>query len=255
MSIKITKFNFILLVAFLLCSNLKSQNNTDTTKTKIKLNISTDIVSRYIWRGSDYGNSPAIQPSLSLSVKNIEIGCWGSAATNSNYTEIDLYAKYTYKNFGLSFTDYYVPTLNGLPTSPDTRYFAYTDKKTAHCFEAAVSYKGGEKFPLWLMGGVYFYGNDKRWGYDVQKDISEKTYYSSYIEAGYSFAVQQNNIDFVLGITPTAGAYGKKFGIINLGISGSRKIKITESFEIPIKTSLIFNPQASTAFFVFGITL
>jgi hypothetical protein len=255
MKTKFVSIGLSLIFITLFTNALKSQNNVDTTNSKVKLNVNADIVSRYYWRGSDYGNSPAIQPTLSLTANNFEVGCWGSVSTISFYKEIDLYAKYTYKKFTLILTDYYVPSVNGTSSSPDTRFFTYKDKTTAHSLEASLLFKGGEKLPLWLLGGVYFYGNDKRWGYNASMDADEKTYYSSYFEAGYTFAVQDNSIDVILGITPSAGAYGNKAGVVNIGFSGMRKIKITENFELPLKASLFFNPQASTAFFILGITL
>jgi hypothetical protein len=106
-----------------------------------------------------------------------------------------------------------------------------------------------------LLGCVFFYGNDKRWGCDIKKDTTCQTYYSSYFEAGYTFAIQENSADLFLGFTPTAGAYGNTLGVVNIGITGYRKIKISNDFELPLKTSLIFNPQSSNVFFVFGITL
>jgi hypothetical protein len=247
----------------LLCNPLKAkvyiENNSvegkDSTESELKLNVSSDIMSRYIWRGTDYGNSPCIQPTLSVSKGNFELGSWGSIATNSFYKEVDLYAKYTYKQFTFTLTDYYIPSVNGTPASPDTRYFTYSDKNTSHSLEGSLLFKGGDKFPLWLLGGVFFYGNDKRWGYDAVKDANNKTYYSSYLEAGYSFAVQGNSADIFLGFTPSAGAYGNTTGVVNMGITGYRKIKLSSDFELPIKGSLIFNPQTSNVYFVFGVTL
>ncbi len=254
---RIANLCLLLLFTVLSTNTLKSQTTaeTDSTKAKLTLNISSDFVSSYVWRGSEFGNSPAIQPTLSLTYKNLEIGGWGSVATNSTYKEIDLYAKYTYKKFAILFTDYYVPSSNGTSTSPNPDFLNYKDKTTAHSFEASLIFKGGDQFPLWILGGVFFYGNDKRWGYDASKDIAEDTYYSSYIEAGYTFTIQENSLDVLLGITPTSGAYGNKAGVVNMGFAGSRKIKISESFELPVKASLLFNPQASTAFFILGITL
>jgi len=37
-----------------------------------------DLMSRYIWRGQEYGQSPSIQPSLSATWKNITLGSWGA---------------------------------------------------------------------------------------------------------------------------------------------------------------------------------
>jgi hypothetical protein len=236
---------------------LKSQNqeDSDSSKTKIKLDINADLVSRFIWRGNDYGNSPAIQPYLNLVTGNFELGCWGSVATNSSYTEIDIIAKYTYKKYSLAITDYFVPETAESSYLINNNFFNFKDKTTVHTFEVALAYKGDEKLPLSLMTAVYIYGNDKRWGYDLDKDNKEKTYYSSYFEASYGFKIQENTLDIFAGFTPFAGAYGHKAGIVNLGITANRKIKISDHFEIPLKANLIFNPLASTAYFVLGITL
>ena len=168
---------------------------------------------------------------------------------------MDLYAKYTFKSVSVIFTDYYVPSLNGTPASPDTRYFAYNNDSTAHTFEGSLLYKGNEKLPFWIMANVFFYGNDKRWGYDAQKDLNADTYYSAYFEAGYTFTVRENSVDLFAGFTPAAGAYGNTMGFVNMGLTGYRKIRITDQFELPVKASLIFNPQASAVFATFGITL
>ncbi len=221
----------------------------------LKLNVGADVVSRYIWRGTDYGNSPAVQPTLSLSAGNFEIGAWGSVALASFYKEVDLYAKYSFKGFSVMLTDYFIPSVTGTPSSPDTRYFVYDDKKTAHSLEGCLMYKGNAKLPLWITGCVFFYGNDKRWGSNIAKDTTEETYYSSYFEAGYTFPIKDKNLDLFVGFTPAAGAYGNALGVVNTGISGSGRIKITDHFELPVKASLIFNPQASNVYFVFGITL
>jgi hypothetical protein len=249
---KFLKF-FLCIFVQVICISAESQENLSTSS--VKLNLGSDLMSRYIWRGTDYGNSPSIQPTLSLSVKNFKIGCWSSIATNSFYKEIDLYAKYTLKNVSITFTDYYIPLSNGIPASPDMRYFIYDDKKTSHTFEPSILYKVSDKFPLWILGGVFVYGNDKRWGYDAKKDSTEKTYYSSYFEAGYTFKIKENNVDLFIGGTPAAGAYGNTGGIINIGVTGYRKIKISNDFELPVKGSLIFNPQSSNVYFVFGITI
>lgn len=221
----------------------------------VSLNVGADLMSRYVFRGTDYGNSPSIQPSFTLTAGSFEIGCCGAIAFNSYYQEIDLYAKYSIGGFSVLLTDYYIPSMTGEPAAPDLRYFVYNDKTTAHTLEGAVSYQFPESFPLKVFASVFFYGNDKRWGYDPDKDIHEETYYSSYIELGYPLKIADNNLDIFLGLTPTADAFGNSFGVVNLGVSGSKKVKITSEFELPIKSSVIFNPQASKVYFLFGITI
>jgi hypothetical protein len=248
-----------LIFSLMINPQLQAQgSSTDTIakpESKVKLNVGADIMSRYIWRGTDYGHSPSIQPTLSLTVGGFEIGGWGAIATNSFYQEIDAYAKYTLRNFSLIVTDYYIPSVTGVSASPDSSYFNYADEETAHSLEGSLLYKGGEKLPLWLQGSVFFYGNDKRWGYEAAKDTTNQTYFSTYIEAGYTLAIKETSADFFIGFTPWAGAYGNTLGVVNLGVTGYRKIKITENFALPVKASLIFNPQSSNVYFAFGITL
>lgn len=222
----------------------------------VSLNIGADIMSRYIFRGVDYGNSPSIQPTLSLKAGGFEIGYWGAISVNSFYQESDLYLKYTLSNFSIGLTDYYIPSIvDAVPASPDTRYFCFDDKKTSHTLEATLSYQGPEKFPFWVSANIFFYGNDKRWGYDEKKDIDEETYYSSYFEIGYTFNIEANKLNVWCGLTPSEGAFGNTFGVVNLGFSGTKNIKISNEFELPVKAAVIYNPQQSIVNYVFGFSL
>lgn len=250
--IKSCLFAFLLFISNLIIAQNQS---VDKTENQVKLNVSADLVSRYVWRGTDFGDSPSIQPTMSLVCGGFEVGAWGAFATNSFYKELDLYAKYTFKSFSVALTDYYVPSLTGAPASPDTHYFVYKDTTTSHTLEANLTFKNPGDFPFWVQANIFFYGNDKRWGFDPDKDIAKDTYFSTYLEAGYSFKVKEMSTDVFVGFTPAASAYGNTMGVVNLGLSTSREITITENFKLPVKGSLIFNPQASAAFFVLGITL
>jgi hypothetical protein len=256
------RYAFVVFILTNLSLVIFAQKETTENKTKsekkcdVSLNIGADIMSRYIFRGTDFGDSPSIQPTLSMTINNFELGCWSAISAFSKYREIDLYAKYTIKGFSFIITDYYIPyTTGGSNASPDIRYFSCKNKMTAHTLEASVMYNGSEKYPFWVMGGMFFYGNDKRWGYKPELDTTSATYFSSYFEAGYTFNVKENKIDVFAGITPTAGAYGYGFGLVNLGLTGHKSIKITKEYSLPVKGSLIFNPQANAVHFAFGITL
>ncbi|MEI6851811.1 MAG: hypothetical protein WCL06_03170 [Bacteroidota bacterium] len=248
-------------------------------KFPFKLNVGADIMSRYVWRGMDYGNSASIQPTLSFGLGNFELGYWGAIALTSNYIESDLYLKYTLKGFSVCLTDYYIPSL--ATNINDTRYsyckspseiqFDTTSgvnltKFTSHTLEGMLCYKGPEKFPISVTVGTYFYGNDKTSGDSIFTDTHKlrslkfKNRYSTYLELGYSFAIKEFNFDAFVGATPFSSvystpAYDGGFAVVNMGITGYRKIKITEHFDLPLKASVIFNPQASSFHFVFGLTL
>jgi hypothetical protein len=267
---------------FLLLSVLASTHTIAQDKKckfPFKLNVGADLMSRYIWRGMDYGNSPSIQPTLSFGLGNFELGYWGAIALTSNYQESDLYLKYSIKGFSVCLTDYYIPAL--ATNLNDTRYsfckspseieFDTTSgvnltKFTSHSIEATLQYKGPEKFPISVLVGTYIYGNDKTSEDSVftetklLQSVNFKNRYSTYIELGYSFAIKEYNFDAFVGATPFSGvystpAYDGGFAVVNMGITGYRKIPITEKFELPVKASVIFNPQASSFHFVFGLTL
>lgn len=221
------------------------------TKDTSKINVTTDFVSRYIWRGLDYGKAPSIQPTLSFTKGGFEIGVWGAFSTNRSYYELDPYIKYTLKNFTLTFTDYFV---NDNALDPNhTRYFNYDQWTTNHVFEGSLQYKGPDKFPISILVATYFYGND----WKPKKDTTNPTKqnYSTYIELGYTVKCKNKSFDVFLGMTPMSGAYGNTLGVVNTGITAYRTIEISSKFSLPVKASLIANPQAENLFLVFGFTL
>jgi hypothetical protein len=227
------------------------------TKDTSKINISTDFVSRYVWRGVDYGKAPSIQPTFSLTTGGFEIGVSGAFSTNRSYYELDPYVKYTLKNFTLTFTDYFV---NDNALDPNhTSYFNYDEWTTNHVFEGSLQYKGPDKFPISILVATFFYGNDPKVKVDTTNPSSIVTttsqYYSTYIELGYSVKYRHKSFDLFLGMTPEAGFYGNTFGMVNAGITAYRNIDISNKFSLPVKASIIANPQARNLFLVFGFTL
>jgi hypothetical protein len=63
-----------------------------------------------------------------------------------------------------------------------------------------------------------------------------------------------------MGMTPSDGLYGdgyggvNGFGVVNLGVTGYKSIKLSEKYETVLRSSLIFNPQQDKAYLIFGIT-
>lgn len=221
---------------------------------KSSLSVSTDIVSRYVWRGLEFGNSPAIQPTIEYTKGKFTAGFWGSYATNgANVQEADLYLSYSpVEAFTVTLTDYFFPD----HSIASNNYFEYDADSSAHIFEGALTFNRTEKIPLSLMVAVNFYGADAR---NADGDI----FYSTYVELGYSTELNGTPVDFFLGFTPNdadedkgeVGFYGNGPGVVNLGMTASKDIKISDSFTLPLYTSLIFNPQAENVFMVLGLSL
>jgi hypothetical protein len=215
----------------------KAQDTLETT-------IGTDVVSQYVWRGQDLGGV-SVQPTLGLGYKGLSLSAWGSAGLSNpaDTREFDLTLAYTIGGFNIGVTDYWF----NAGIDPLNRYFAYAADCTNHVFEANVGYDFGFASLQWYAN---FAGNDGL-------TPAEKRAYSSYVEV---------NVPFVLGgvdWTATAGAvpfatdfYGVEgFGVVNVALTASKDIRITDSFSIPVFAQVAANPYSKNAFFVFGITL
>ncbi|HRW96680.1 MAG TPA: hypothetical protein P5104_04055 [Bacteroidales bacterium] len=204
--------------------------------------LGADFVSRYVWRGSDFANSPSIQPYVSYSVKSFQAEIWGAFATTTDYQEVDLVLSYMINEmFTFQLTDYFFP--NG--TNFNNNYFDFSKKTTGHLMEGTIAFEGTDEIPLRVSANYNFYGNDpdKSW----------------YFEMGYSGTVSEFSYEIFLGATPGKGVYlpdgSDGFKIINTGFSLSKEIKITDHFSLPVSGALIVNPQAENLFFVLGISL
>jgi hypothetical protein len=207
-----------------------------------KFDLGADIFSRYVWRGTDFGNSPAIQPAMSYSNSGFKVGTWGSYTISSNsLQEVDLYVSYDVKEVvTFTITDYFL--LNG--TSANNKYFDYSKDSTHHQFEGTAAFKGVKNFPIAIAVNYNFYGYDKRNAW--------------YFELGYGNTFKKTDYNIFLGGgTGAYYLYGKNnndFGIVNVGFGLAKDIKITEKYALPVKGSLIFNPTAQSVFVVFGIS-
>jgi hypothetical protein len=248
-------FISIFLVGFLLLSNFSFAQGEEPVKEN-PFGINLSIMSRYVWRGQDFGAAPSIQPGISYSKWGLTLGSWGAYTcnnVNSNVQEFDLYLSYSFLDmFSVTVTDYFFPD-----ESADYKYFDYKDHSTGHVFEGTIAFNGTEKLPLSAFIATNLYGCDAR-RMDQDKCPAE-IQYSTYAELAYSFKYVSLFMGFNLTEADTengeSGYYGDSFGVVNLGISVSKAIKITENFSLPVSASLITNPQKEKVFFVVGINL
>ena len=82
--------------------------------------VSCDVASRYVWRGTDFGNSPSIQPSLSYTSGALTLGAWSAWQFSGQANENDLYASYALGNYSFTLTDYYFPGTDFNETDAET---------------------------------------------------------------------------------------------------------------------------------------
>lgn len=215
----------------------EAQDNIETT-------IAADVVSQYIWRGQDLGNT-ALQPTLGIEYKGLSLTAWGSVgiADAADTKEFDLTLGYTIGGFNVGITDYWFNA--GL--DPRNRYFKYDAHGTNHVFEANVGYDFGVASIQWYTN---FTGND-----GVNKD--GKRAYSSYFEVSAPFKLFTCDWDAAAGAVPYATtAYGTNgFAVTNLSLRATKDIKVTDTFSIPIFGQVVANPCSQKAYLVLGFTL
>ncbi len=209
-----------------------------------EVELGVALYSRYVWRGVDFGNSPSIQPAVTFTAGGFSIGDWGAysfAGTGNVYSENDLWASYSIKTSGGSFTaivtDYFFP-------SAGMKYFDYKkDGEGAHIIETGLSYSGPESFPITLSGYM-----------NVHNDVDNSTYF----EAAFPFTVETVSASVFVGATGGGdnGYYGPaNFQVINFGFNFAKEIGITEKFSLPISASLIVNPYIEQSYLIVGINL
>lgn len=232
----------ILALLFLISLSSFSQE----TKSKTTLDLSADFQSRYIWRGLQFGgSSPSIQPSLALSSGSFTLGAWAAYSTGgiNQAQETDLYISLAASE-ALSFTltDYFFPTEGVLQD-----YFSY-GTGTGHVYELAMAY-ASDNTPWGFTVATNFAGADK--------DGSKQSY-STYIELNYSKSF--DGVDYSLfagGVLGDNGGYylTSGTGLINLGLSASKPVKLSDTFSLPINVAFIFNPDQGNIYLTFGFSL
>jgi len=217
-----TLFSATILTAVAAFSAVPAQADVD---------IGADLMSRYIWRGTDFGDAVSIQPAISYTNGPIEVGAWASypitsalgfgdegALESAGANENDLYITYSTGPIGVTLTDYY------FPQSGDV--FNYEDEDGIHLLEISATYEAG---PLSLMAGFFFWGD------------SEDSYYG---EVSYSL-VADDEIDVSL-----TGAFGN--GAYTTDNDPNVVVAAINVAKGEYMASYILNPEAETNFLVFG---
>ena len=164
---------------------------------------------------------------MDLGSGNFTGGVWGSFPTTANGggNELDLWVSYDFGPLALTLTNYTFPGEGG----------AYADG------EGLFNGDYTELAASTSLGGI-----DLSAGYFTEVE-------ALYIEVGTSIGA----VDIALGYgDDQADAFYANggSGLVNMSFSGSKDIAISESYSLPVFGSFIVNPDAETAFLVFGIS-
>ena len=205
--------------------------------------LGTDVVSRYVWRGADFGESASLQPVLAFSAGGLEVGTWASysiSADGAGANEHDLWVGYTIEagasgSFSFGVTDYYFPAPEG------SDFFNFdADGTGSHFVEPYVSYTGPAAFPITLFGSIFAYNDPD---------------HSLYLEANYPFQVDGVELGLTAGAVGGQSAlYGTTgFAVVNLGLSATKSLPVSDQFDLPIRVAYILNPDTERSFLIFGL--
>ncbi len=183
-----------------------------------------DVVNRYVWRGTDFGNAVSVQPGMSISYGNIEVGAWSSwAITGGGANENDLYASFSTGPIGITLTDYYFPGL-----TEDDAFFSYSDDDAVHILEISASL-ALDDMPLSAMVAYNFSGDaDDSFWVEASLDLGEVEETAVSVTAGLGNGVYTTDTDPAL---------------VSVGLNMSKGDYFA---------SYILNPDKESTFLVFG---
>ena len=132
-----------------------------------EVGLGADVVNRYVWRGTDFGNAVSVQPGISYATGAIEVGAWSSWAINGGgANENDLYVSFAAGPVGITVTDYFFPANSGVGDN----FFEYGDDG-AHIIEVMGSFETG---PLSLAAAINVIGSDSEDSFWISPTVEER---------------------------------------------------------------------------------
>ena len=154
-----------------------------------QMSVGVDIFNRYVWRGTDFGNSASIQPSIEYSTMGVTLGAWGAWSVTGapGGNENDLFVSTSLGPVDITLTDYFFPAYTGADNILDI---------DNHILEIAT---GGEIGPLSALVAMNISGDDDN---------------SAYLELGYKV--------FTLGLGNGFYSTDGNFAPVSIGLSGEK---------------------------------
>ena len=188
-----------------------------------------DVVNRYVWRGTDFGNAVSVQPGMSISSGNVEVGAWSSwAISGGGANENDLYVSFSSGPVGITLTDYYFPTQDFDEAKTDDAFFSYSDEDGVHWLEISASL-APDGVPLSALVA-----------YNVSGDADD----SFWAEATYDLGeMEETAVSVTAGFGNGAYTTDTDPALVSVGLNMSKGDYFA---------SYILNPDRETTFLVFG---
>ena len=206
-----------------------------------EIGIGADVVSRYVWRGTDFGNAVSVQPGIAFSKEAVEIGAWSSwAISGGGANENDLYVSYAVGQVSVTVTDYYFPVgappesegegEHDHPTEEPPGFFDYSDDG-AHILEASAAVDLGMAS---VMAAFNFRGDPDN---------------SFWVEASIPLAALSGDVEVGLTVGAGNGVYTNDGAAEGDPMVASVSLDVSDGDYF---ASYILNPDSETSFLVFG---
>ncbi len=220
---KSTTNNLTKIFSVITLTMLISLSGNKEASAQLEVSTGVDLVSTYVWRGVYY-SGPSWQPYVEAAAGNITLGAWGSQGYDG-FQEMDLYASFSLGDLSIGLTDYYYPGSE------------YLDRDS-HAFEINLRYSIGS-----LSLGANYILNEAAGAGSAGDDM--------YFDLGYSGSAA----DVFVGAGDGWHSGSGDFGLVNIGVTKSKEIKINDSFSLPISGAVIFNPDSEQLYILAGISL
>lgn len=246
------KFVFVIMamiaIQFVSAVDMQAQESLEKNSWGAQLkespfSLGLELTSKYLWRGQEYANGPAMFPSVSYNNGGFSVGAVGAYDFHGDYSELDIFVSYSFKGLTASITDYYYPTAVGA----NDGYFNFKNSETGHMWEGAISYEH-ENVPVWILASTFFAGADK--------NLEGKQAWSSYAEIGthYDF-LEDNSVSVALGAALNKSFYNNfetGFSVVNVAFKYTRNVALGKDFTLPLCASYVINPQKNKGYINFS---
>lgn len=250
-----------------------------------KLHENASLETSHLWRGLEVGNGLIFDNDVSISDNNghFKLGLWGGMSTDGDYKEADVYFNFNHSGFNLAVWDLWNFS-DGIPGNG--KYFTWAADRTSHLTDVAISYdfKPMCNFPMTLTWSTLVQGRDRgelkrytengpgmRKGEIIAAERPDaKNVYSTFVQAAFRLYEDENwNVDAsvaaAFALDPYKkeirekynlqnNLYGKHAGVNDVRLGATYKLKLGK-FTLPVGGQMMWNPEASKAYFRATVTL
>lgn len=202
---------------------------------------SLDVASKYIWRGTGFGDAPAVHPTIGYSKGGFDVYVWGAYALDDSYREMNIGVSYSFSNFTVELVDYFYP-------GKGSDFFNFSNRSTTHSAEVILHYEP-EAVPVHVLVGSTIYGDDK--------NEKGNNAFSSYAEVGYTHEFnERNSVEATVGASLNKGYYTdyeKGLSVVNL-TAGYTRIFTLWNYDLPVSARYAYNPYLEKSYFALSLS-